>query len=81
LYVSSGLRWRDLDTDARTELEDFVAGGGGIVGRGPQAAALNDALDLLDVEAVAGRGDANGVVAVVNDDTSPVVSGAPEHSF
>lgn len=80
LYVSAGLRWRDLDETAQAELRSFVAEGGGLVGRGGTGAALNEALGLLDVTAVAGRGDANGVVAVENAD-SPVTAGAPQHTF
>ena len=81
LYVSSGLSWRDLDHQARVELQAFVAAGGGIVGRGPAGAALNEALGLLDVTPVAGRSDANGVVQVDNDPASPVAGAAPAHTF
>jgi hypothetical protein len=80
LYVSDGLTWRELDAAARAELRAFVADGGGLVGRGPAGAELNDALDLLDVTAVEGRADANGVVAVDNAG-GPVTGGAPEHTF
>ena len=38
-------------------LLSFVADGGGLVARGGAGAALNEALDLLDVTAVAGRAD------------------------
>ncbi|AXH97315.1 peptidase M28 [Ornithinimicrobium avium] len=80
LYVSSGLRWAELTPDARAELRSFVDDGGGVVARGPEGAALNAALGLLDVTAVEGRGDANGVVTVDNA-TGPLGSGAPEHTF
>lgn len=81
LYVSSGLSWRELGPEARAELRDFVAGGGGLVGRGAVGAELNDALELLDVTVVAGRGDANGVVRVASDPTSPVASAATGSTF
>ncbi len=80
LYVSSGLRWTGLTQDARAELRAFVEDGGGVVARGPEGAALNAALGLLDVTAVEGRPDANGVVAVENAD-GPLTAGAPGHSF
>ena len=81
LYVSSGLSWRELGPDARAELRAFVQGGGGVVGRGPVGAELNDALDLLDVTVVTGRGDANGVVQVTSDPGSPVAAAATETTF
>ncbi|MFK5688814.1 M14 family zinc carboxypeptidase [Ornithinimicrobium sp. LYQ92] len=81
LYVSSGLSWRDLDEDAREELQGFVADGGGIVGRGTRGVALNDALELLDVGTESGRGDANGVVRLDSNPGSPVASAATRHSF
>lgn len=81
LYVSTGLSWRDLDHEAREELQDFVADGGGLVARGGAGAALNEALDLLDVTAVAGRADANGVVRVDGTPESPVAAGATPHTF
>ena len=80
LYVSSGLSWADLDADARAELRAFVDDGGGVVARGPEGTALNAALGLLDVTAVAGRGDANGVVAVTGAD-GPLSARAPAHTF
>ncbi|MFK5633296.1 M14 family zinc carboxypeptidase [Ornithinimicrobium sp. LYQ103] len=80
LYVSSGLVWRDLDEDAQAELQAFVADGGGIVAHGAAGVALNEALGLLDVSTVRGRGDANGVVAVENSD-GPLTAGAPAHTF
>lgn len=81
LYVSSGLAWRDLDHQARVELRTFARNGGGIVGRGSAGADLNEALGLLDVTAVTGRSDANGVVRVDNDPGSPVAGDAPAHTF
>lgn len=80
IYVSAGLTWTELDSQAQAELRAFVEEGGGFVGRGKVGAALNDALGLLDVTTVAGRSDANGVVAVDNAD-GPVAGGAPGHAF
>ena len=80
LYVSSGLVWRDLDDRGRAELREFVADGGGVVGRGRAGVAVNDALDLLDVTMAAGRSDANGVVAVQNAG-GPVTGDATPHTF
>ena len=81
LYVSSGLSWRDLDQRARTELEEFVAGGGGLVLRGRDGAALNTALGIVEASFVAGRSDANGVVAVDSDEVSPIASDATAETF
>lgn len=81
LYVSSGLSWRELGPDAREELRAFVRDGGGLVGTGAVGAELNDALDLLDVAPVAGRGDANGVVRVTSDPGSPVAAAATPSTF
>ncbi|MFX0538124.1 M14 family zinc carboxypeptidase [Ornithinimicrobium sp. Y1847] len=80
LYVSSGLAWRDLDEQAQAEVRAFVDEGGGVVARGSVGVAVNDALDLLEVETVAGRSDANGVVRVVNTDGA-IAGGAPDTSF
>ncbi|TQM95712.1 zinc carboxypeptidase [Ornithinimicrobium humiphilum] len=80
LYVSDGLAWDELGAAARAELRAFVADGGGLVGRGRAGADLDAALDLLDVRAVQGRADANGIVAVDNAD-GPVAGGAPDHAF
>ncbi len=81
LYVSSGLSWGSLDGDARADLTAYLSRGGGLVGRGGQGAALNDAADLLELDAVTGRGDANGVVVVVNSADSPIAGGATPHTF
>ncbi|MVO84252.1 peptidase M28 [Streptomyces sp. p1417] len=66
LFVSSGLDRADLKPAARERLDAFLAGGGGVVGRGAGGAALNSAAKLLSVTAVEGNGDANGVVRVRN---------------
>ncbi|MDO5740764.1 MAG: M14 family zinc carboxypeptidase [Ornithinimicrobium sp.] len=80
LYVSSGLSWRDLEPQARAELRAFIADGGGIVARGKVGAALNDALGMLELTAVSGRSDANGVAAVDSADT-PIAADATATTF
>ena len=81
LYVSTGLSWADLSDEARAEVQDFLADGGGIVGRGVAGARLNDAVDLVEATAVRGRSDANGVVHVENDPASPVSAAATPETF
>ncbi|WP_151524946.1 M14 family zinc carboxypeptidase [Serinicoccus kebangsaanensis] len=81
LYVSSGLAWEDLEDGARAELQEFVADGGGLVGRGVAGTSLGTALGVIEATSVRGRGDANGVVRVRNDDESPVTSAATRHAF
>ncbi|MEU5997105.1 M14 family zinc carboxypeptidase [Streptomyces sp. NPDC047197] len=80
LFVSAGLSYGELNSGARAGLDAFLAGGGGLVGRGAEGAALNSDAKLLSVEAVSGNGDANGVVRVVNSGGA-VTGGAVEHSF
>ena len=80
LYVSTGLAMDQLDEQARAEVRSFLAEGGGLVARGAAANHLEDALDLLGVTVVAGPGDANGVVAV-DDEDGPVAGDAPGHAF
>ncbi|MFC7308599.1 M14 family zinc carboxypeptidase [Streptomyces monticola] len=80
LYVSAGLEYGKLDAGARSALMGFLADGGDVVGRGGSGAAFNTAAKLLTAKAVAGNGDANGVVRVRNAG-GPVTGGAPEHSF
>lgn len=80
LFVSAGLSYGELNAGAKAGLDSFLAGGGGLVGRGSEGAALNSDAKLLSVEAVSGNGDANGVVRVVNSG-GPVTGGAPSHSF
>jgi hypothetical protein len=77
LYVSSGLDHAKLTPAARAA---FEASGVGVVGLGEQGAAFNEAASLLDVTAVAGNGDANGVVRVRNAG-GPITGGAPAHTF
>ncbi|MFH8606145.1 M14 family zinc carboxypeptidase [Streptomyces sp. NPDC018029] len=80
LFVSAGLDRGKLNPAARAGLDRFLAGGGGLVGRGATGAALNADAGLLDVRAVEGNGDANGVVRVANAGGT-VTGGAPDHSF
>ncbi|MFF8844017.1 M14 family zinc carboxypeptidase [Streptomyces sp. NPDC015127] len=77
LYVSSGLDHARLTPAARAA---FGASGVGVVGLGEQGAAFNAAASLLDVTAVAGNGDANGVVRVTNAGGT-ITGGAPAHTF
>ncbi|WP_327581155.1 M14 family zinc carboxypeptidase [Nonomuraea sp. NBC_00507] len=79
LYVSSGLSYAALNPAARTALDAFLATGG-VITRGGTGAAFNAAAGLLTATAVAGRGDANGVVRVTSS-AGPVGGGSPEHSF
>ncbi|MEV7191312.1 M14 family zinc carboxypeptidase [Streptomyces sp. NPDC093510] len=80
LFVSAGLDRGKLNDAAKARLDRFLAGGGGLVGRGAAGAALNADAGLLAVEAVEGNGDANGVVRVANTGGT-VTGGAPDHSF
>ncbi|MFJ1599793.1 M14 family zinc carboxypeptidase [Streptomyces sp. NPDC088261] len=80
LYVSTGFQYGTLTPAARTALDGFLAGGGGVVGLGSGGTALNSAAGLLPVTAVAGNGDANGVVRVANAGGA-ITGGAPAHTF
>ncbi|MFI6283252.1 M14 family zinc carboxypeptidase [Streptomyces sp. NPDC051018] len=77
LYVSTGLSYPALTPAAR---EAFEARNVPVVGRGSGGAAFNSAAGLLPVTAVAGNGDANGVVRVTNAG-GPITGGAADHSF
>ncbi|MEU4562780.1 M14 family zinc carboxypeptidase [Actinoplanes sp. NPDC023936] len=80
LIVSSGLSYTGLNATGRATVDAFLARGGGVVTRGATGANFNAAAKLLPAVATAGRGDANGVVNVVN--TGPVVgAGSLPHSF
>ncbi|MEU4441897.1 M14 family zinc carboxypeptidase [Actinosynnema sp. NPDC050801] len=74
LVVSSGLRYDQLGAPARAAVDGFLARGG-VVTRGATGARFNADAGVLPVRAVAGREDANGVVAVVDE------TGAVDHSF
>ncbi|GAA0926691.1 M14 family zinc carboxypeptidase [Virgisporangium aurantiacum] len=65
LYVSSGLTYTALNASARARVDEFLATGG-VVTRGATGARFNADAHLLPVTAVAGRGDANGVVSLTN---------------
>jgi hypothetical protein len=65
LLVSSGLRFDQLTPAARAAVEAFFARGG-VITRGATGSAFNEAAGLLDVRAVRGKTDANGVVSVAN---------------
>ncbi|WP_046501623.1 M14 family zinc carboxypeptidase, partial [Streptomyces odonnellii] len=80
LYVSSGLQYSGLNPAAREALNGFLAGGGRVVGLGSAGATFNTAAGLLAARAVAGSGDANGVVRVTNAG-GPVTGGALPHTF
>ncbi|MFD7895658.1 M14 family zinc carboxypeptidase [Streptomyces sp. NPDC059743] len=80
LYVSSGLSYGSLNPAAREALNGFLAGGAGVVGLGSAGASFNTATGLLAAKAVAGNGDANGVVRVANAG-GPITGGALAHSF
>ncbi|TDC09048.1 peptidase M28 [Nonomuraea longispora] len=79
LFVSSGLNHQALDAEARTALDAFLATGG-VVARGGTGAAFNAAAGLLTATAVAGRGDANGVVRTVSSG-GPAGAGWAGHAF
>ncbi|SFB26810.1 Zinc carboxypeptidase [Amycolatopsis marina] len=79
LYVSSGLSYSGLTPEARTAVDTFLARGG-VVTRGRTGASFNSEAGLLDVRAVAGRADANGVVAVAEGQGS-VTAGTGGHAF
>lgn len=81
LFVGSGLRYASLNAAAQQEVRDFLAAGGGVVGRGFQGARFNEEAGLLEVEYVEGNPDANGIGRVDNDPSSPVTSTAPGQTF
>jgi hypothetical protein len=79
LVVSSGLSYGQLTATGKAEVDELLARGG-VVTRGATGAAFNAAAGLLPATAVAGRSDANGVVAVQN--AGPVVGAdSLPHSF
>lgn len=73
LFVSSGLSFTALNPAARAALEAYLAKGG-VVTRGGTGANFNAAAGLLTTTAVAGRGDANGVVRMASGEHSFVYS-------
>ncbi|MCO8270389.1 peptidase M28 [Actinoplanes sp. TRM 88003] len=80
LIVSSGLNYTQLNATGRATVDAFLAAGGGVVTRGATGAAFNTATALLPATVNAGRGDANGVVAV--DNPGPIIgAGSLPNSF
>jgi hypothetical protein len=82
LYVSStALNPENFDSGVAAEFDAWLADGGNVVGRGGSGVTFNTRAGLLPVVAAAGRGDANGIVAVVNDPASPITGGALTEAF
>lgn len=82
LFVSATtINPQSLTGQAATDFEAWLADGGNVVGRGANGVTFNTRASLLPVATTAGRSDANGIVAVVNDPASPVTAGAPAESF
>lgn len=79
LFVSSGLRYDQLQPAAKAQV-DAVFARGGVVTRGSTGSRFNADAGLLPVTAVPGRGDANGVVTVDNANAE-VLTGATPTSF
>ncbi|GLZ35449.1 hypothetical protein Lesp02_76360 [Lentzea sp. NBRC 105346] len=79
LMVSSGLRYEQLNANAKASLEAFLQRGG-VVTRGATGGRFNVEAKLLAAKPVAGWEDANGVISVVNG-TGPVGTGALATSF
>jgi hypothetical protein len=77
LVVSSGLSYAALNATGRASV-DALLSRGGVVTRGATGAAFNQAAGLLPATAVAGRGDANGVVRVTNTGGAVGVGSLPE---
>jgi hypothetical protein len=82
LYVGSGaLNPLALDATRQAELAAWLEAGGTVVGRGGSGVQFNERAGLLPVTAAAGRGDANGIVSVVNEPDSVVTGGALDTAF
>jgi hypothetical protein len=79
LFVSSGLRYDQLQPAAKAQV-DAVFARGGVVTRGATGSRFNADAGLLPVTAVPGRGDANGVVTVDNANAD-VLKGSMATSF
>jgi hypothetical protein len=80
LIVSSGLSYTALNATAKASVDAYLARGGGVLTRGATGANFNTVAKVLPAVATAGRGDANGVVAVSNEGAI-VGAGSPAHSF
>jgi hypothetical protein len=70
-----------LNTTRQGAFASWLSGGANVVLRTGNGLTFNTRAALLDVTSAAGRSDANGIVAVVNEPTSPIVGGAPDRSF
>jgi hypothetical protein len=70
-----------LDATQSAAFDQWLSDGGTVVGRGNSGTLFNDRAGLLTVTQAAGRGDANGIVAVENDPASPITGEAPASSF
>lgn len=82
IYVSStALNPLTFDAATQAAFGEWLSGGGTVVGRGAGGVTFNTRATLLPVTATAGRGDANGIVAVQNDPASPVTNDALPVSF
>jgi hypothetical protein len=82
LYVgSTALNPNLLDATRQGDFASWLGGGANVVLRTGNGLTFNTRAALLQVTAVAGRSDANGIVAVVNEPTSPIVADAPDRSF
>jgi hypothetical protein len=70
-----------LNATQAAAFTQWLADGGTVVGRGSGGTTFNTRAGLLDVTFALGRGDANGIVAVENDTTSPITSRSLPSSF
>ena len=79
VMVSAGFEVEDLTPDALVAFQEWLAGGGGVIGISSDGAALNSDAQLLDADVELGPACAvaNGVVGVDNASDSPVVGGFP----
>ena len=81
-YVSTtSFNPNNLDATQQAAFADWLADGGTVVGRGFGGTTFNTRAALLDVTFETGRGDANGIVAVVNDPDSPITGSALPSAF
>ncbi len=80
LYASTGLSATGMGATAQAALRAWLDDGGALVGRGTTAANLNRDFGLLTATRVAGRTDANGVVAVTNSG-GPLTARATGEAF
>lgn len=71
----------NLNATQQAAFAGWLEDGGVVVARGGNGLTFNNRAALLPVSSVAGRSDANGIVAVVNDPDSPVVGSALPHAF